>query len=54
MAKKCKNDNDDANEILLVNASDIKIVNGEIKIKRKYGKFKRPAYKLTNNGKETN
>jgi len=30
----------------IMNASDVVIKNGEIRIKRKYGKFKRPMYDI--------
>jgi hypothetical protein len=31
--------------ILIIKASDARIENGKVVLKRKYGKFKRPVYK---------
>jgi hypothetical protein len=41
---KC-NDEPKIKTVLLINASDARIENGKVVLKRKYGKFKRPVYK---------
>ena len=34
-------------EVILMNRSDLKLVDGMVVVKRKYGKFTRPIIKLT-------
>jgi len=43
---------DEAEEIFLINASDMKFTEKGAELKRKYGKFKRPVYKLKNGNTE--
>jgi hypothetical protein len=38
----------------IMNANDCVIENGELRVKRKYGKFKRPVYKMNYEEKEIN
>ena len=54
MKAKCKDLINITPKTYLINANDCVIENGELKVKRKYGKFKRPVYKINNEEKENN
>ena len=44
-APKIQCDEPKVKSVLIINASDVRIKDGKVSLKRKYGKFKRPVYK---------
>ena len=50
-SNKCKAKGNTVINTFFMNESDIVIKDGKVRVKRKYGKFKREAYKIETNGK---
>lgn len=44
MDRSCKKESGGVKRVILINQSDLKFQDGEMKLKRKYGKFTRPVY----------
>ncbi len=43
---ECKSNDYTPEFVYIINESDVKYINGEVVVKRKYGKFTRPVYKI--------